>query len=86
MIEKVSRLWIDRKLRAYQLAVDLGRRTADERIARLILGLQERLVSLGTAEGQDNRSSRCANIMWRTPPASLPSMSARCCPSFVGAD
>ena len=52
MIEKVSKLWIDRKLRAYQLAVDLGRRTADERIARLILGLQERLASLGMTEGR----------------------------------
>jgi CRP/FNR family transcriptional regulator len=52
LIEKVSKLWIDRKMRADQLAVDLGRRTADERIARLILNLQERLASRGMAEGR----------------------------------
>jgi CRP/FNR family transcriptional regulator, anaerobic regulatory protein len=52
LIEKVSKLWIDRELRAHQLAVDLGRRTADERIARLILNLQERLTSRGMAEGR----------------------------------
>jgi CRP-like cAMP-binding protein len=43
MFEKLSRAWIDEKDRADQLIVDLGRRTADERIARLILNLAERL-------------------------------------------
>ncbi|HZD90718.1 MAG TPA: Crp/Fnr family transcriptional regulator [Pseudolabrys sp.] len=35
--------WVEEKSRADQLIVDLGRRTADERIARLIHGLVERL-------------------------------------------
>jgi CRP/FNR family transcriptional regulator len=52
LFEKVSRSWVDRKLRANHLAVDLGRRTADERIARLILGLRERLANRGMVQGQ----------------------------------
>ena len=52
MFDKISRLWIDGKLRAHDLAVDLGRRTADERIARLILGLKDRLTSRGLAQGE----------------------------------
>ena len=52
LFEKASKIWIDRKLRAHQLAVDLGRRTADERIARLILNLRERLASRGMVRGQ----------------------------------
>jgi CRP/FNR family transcriptional regulator len=51
-IEKLSGLWLERKLRAVELAVDLGRRTADERIARLILGLRDRLAARGMAQGQ----------------------------------
>lgn len=43
LFEKLSRAWIEEKSRADQLIVDLGRRTADERIARLILNLSERL-------------------------------------------
>jgi CRP-like cAMP-binding protein len=43
LLEKMSKAWIDEKMRADQLIVDLGRRTADERIARLILNLIERL-------------------------------------------
>ena len=43
MFDKLSRAWIEEKDRADQLIVDLGRRTADERIARLILNLAERL-------------------------------------------
>ena len=39
----LSRVWIEEKDRSDQLIVDLGRRTADERIARLILNLAERL-------------------------------------------
>jgi CRP-like cAMP-binding protein len=42
-MDKLSRAWSEEKARADQLIVDLGRRTADERIARLILGLVERL-------------------------------------------
>ncbi len=47
LFEKVSKAWIEEKTRADQLIVDLGRRTADERIARLILNLAERLIRLG---------------------------------------
>jgi CRP-like cAMP-binding protein len=43
LFDKLSRSWIDEKSRDDQLIVDLGRRTADERIARLILGLVDRL-------------------------------------------
>ncbi len=43
LMEKLSKAWIDEKSRADQLIVDLGRRTADERIARLILNLVDRL-------------------------------------------
>jgi CRP/FNR family transcriptional regulator, anaerobic regulatory protein len=52
LIEKVAKVWSDRKLRAEQLAVDLGRRTADERIARLILNLRERLAARGMVQDQ----------------------------------
>lgn len=47
MFEKLSNIWIEEKSRADQLIVDLGRRTAEERISRLILGLRERLVQRG---------------------------------------
>jgi len=47
LLEKFSRAWIEEKARADQLIVDLGRRTAEERIARLILSLQDRLVRRG---------------------------------------
>lgn len=45
LYDKLSSIWIDEKIRAEELIVDLGRRTADERIARLILELAERLAS-----------------------------------------
>lgn len=43
LLDKLSKVWIEEKVRADQLIVDLGRRTADERIARLIMNLVERL-------------------------------------------
>src|SRR5690606_34307707 len=43
MLERFSAAWVEERSRADQLIVDLGRRTADERIARLILSLGERL-------------------------------------------
>jgi CRP-like cAMP-binding protein len=52
LIEKIARVWNDRKLQAQQLAVDLGRRTADERIARLILNLRDRLAGRGMVQDQ----------------------------------
>jgi CRP/FNR family transcriptional regulator, anaerobic regulatory protein len=44
---QISKAWIEEKQRADQLIVDLGRRTAEERIARLILNLAERLAQRG---------------------------------------
>lgn len=43
LFDKLCKAWIEEKDRADQLIIDLGRRTADERIARLILNLAERL-------------------------------------------
>jgi CRP/FNR family transcriptional regulator, anaerobic regulatory protein len=51
--ERLASAWIEEKQRTDQLIVDLGRRTADERIARLILNLSERLARRGmTVEGE----------------------------------
>jgi CRP/FNR family transcriptional regulator, anaerobic regulatory protein len=47
MLERFCKAWIEEKTRSDQLIVDLGRRTADERIARLILNLHERLIRRG---------------------------------------
>lgn len=47
LMEKFSKAWIEEKAQADQLIVDLGRRTAEERIARLILNLQDRLARRG---------------------------------------
>jgi CRP-like cAMP-binding protein len=47
LLEKLSKTWIDERAAADQLAADLGRRTADERIARLILNLTKRLTKRG---------------------------------------
>jgi CRP/FNR family transcriptional regulator len=43
LLDTFFQAWVDEKARADQLIVDLGRRTADERIARLILNLIDRL-------------------------------------------
>lgn len=47
LIRALSKSWITEKLAADQLAIDLGRRTAHERIARLIESLKERLAARG---------------------------------------
>ena len=52
LFEKISKCWIEEKANSDQLALDLGRRTADERIARLILNLAERLTKRGMMHGQ----------------------------------
>jgi CRP/FNR family transcriptional regulator, anaerobic regulatory protein len=52
LLEKFSKVWIEEKAESDQLAVDLGRRTADERIARLILRLSSRLTKRGMLQGQ----------------------------------
>ena len=44
LLERMFALWSEDKARADQLALDLGRRRADERIARLILRLREKMV------------------------------------------
>jgi CRP-like cAMP-binding protein len=43
LLDAFFNAWVEEKTRADQLIVDLGRRTADERIARLILNLVDRL-------------------------------------------
>jgi CRP/FNR family transcriptional regulator len=52
LLEKLSKAWVEERTQADQLALDLGRRTADERIARLILNLAERLAKRGLVNGQ----------------------------------
>lgn len=47
LCDKLLKAWLDEKNRSDQIIVDLGRRTAEERIARLILSLQERLARRG---------------------------------------
>jgi CRP/FNR family transcriptional regulator len=48
LLEKLFGLWNEAKARADQLALDLGRRRADERIARLILRLAEKVAKRTT--------------------------------------
>jgi len=50
-LEKLFDAWIEEKQRADQLITDLGRRTASERIARLILNLADRLARRGMTSG-----------------------------------
>lgn len=52
LFEKFTRVWIKEKARADELIIDLGRRTATERIARLTLSLVERLAKRGMARGE----------------------------------
>lgn len=52
LLEKLSKTWIEERTQADQLALDLGRRTADERIARLILNLSERLAKRAMVNGR----------------------------------
>ena len=52
LIEKLAKAWSEEKARADRLIVDLGRRTADERIARLILNLAERLAQRGIVQSE----------------------------------
>jgi CRP-like cAMP-binding protein len=54
LLEILTKTWIEERKQADQLAVDLGRRTAAERIARLILSLTERLARRGLV--QDNNT------------------------------
>ena len=58
-LENMSKLWMEEREQCDQLAVSLGRRTAEERIARFILGLVERLRKLSLAEklGRDDAAT-----------------------------
>jgi CRP/FNR family transcriptional regulator, anaerobic regulatory protein len=47
LFEKLGKAWIEEKAQAEQLIIDLGRRTADERIAHLIVNLANRLARRG---------------------------------------
>jgi CRP/FNR family transcriptional regulator, anaerobic regulatory protein len=50
LFDSFAKAWVEEKVRADQLIADLGRRTADERIARLILNLTERLSQRGLTQ------------------------------------
>ena len=52
LLTAVSRMWTDESARADRLAIDLGRRGAAERIARLILNLSDRLRRRGMMQDQ----------------------------------
>jgi CRP-like cAMP-binding protein len=52
LLDKFVKVWIDERMEADQLIVDLGRRTAEERLARLILNLMKRLAKLGMVKDQ----------------------------------
>ena len=52
LLEKLFGLWNEAKARADQLALDLGRRRADERIARLILRLADKVAKRTTVRSQ----------------------------------
>jgi methyl-accepting chemotaxis protein len=52
VLGKLAKIWIEERTQGDQLALDLGRRTADERIARLILNLAKKLVKCGMMNGQ----------------------------------
>lgn len=47
LMDAFARIWVDEKARCDELIIDLGRRTAEERIARLILHLRGRLIARG---------------------------------------
>ena len=52
LLERLFGLWNEAKIRADQLALDLGRRRADERIARLILRLADKIAKRNIERGQ----------------------------------
>jgi CRP/FNR family transcriptional regulator, anaerobic regulatory protein len=52
LFEIVIKSWVEEEERSAQLIVDLGRRTADERLSRLILRLADRLARRGMMDNQ----------------------------------
>ena len=51
LMDKVSKIWSEERIQSDQMALDLGRRTADERIARLIINIADRLGKRGMRNG-----------------------------------
>ena len=51
VLEKLSEIWNEERAQADQLALDLGRRTAEARIARLILRLADKAEKRGMKRG-----------------------------------
>jgi len=51
-LERVAKAWLEEKMRADHLIVDLGRCSAEERIARLILNLEQRLAERGMVQAE----------------------------------
>jgi CRP/FNR family transcriptional regulator len=51
LMDRVSKIWSEERIHFDQMALDLGRRTADERIARLIVNIADRLVKRGMRHG-----------------------------------
>lgn len=52
LLERLAKIWNEERTQADQLALALGRRTADERIAQLILNLADKIAKRGMANGQ----------------------------------
>jgi CRP/FNR family transcriptional regulator len=71
IFDKIMSACNDEKNRAHQLIVDLGRRTAAERVARLLLDIWNRLESSGMVEGNSIefplRQSHIADATGLTP-------------------
>lgn len=51
LMDRVSKIWSEERIHFDQMALDLGRRTADERIARLIVNIADRLAKRGMRHG-----------------------------------
>jgi CRP/FNR family transcriptional regulator, anaerobic regulatory protein len=71
LLDTLSKAWIEEKTRSDQLIVGLGRRSADERIAQLILSLKGRLAKRGFVRGSTFefplRQHHIADAMGLTP-------------------
>ncbi len=51
LMDKISKIWSDERNQFDQMALDLGRRTAEERVARLVVNLADRLAKRGMRDG-----------------------------------
>jgi CRP-like cAMP-binding protein len=52
LLEAILKAWVDEETRSDYLIVDLGRRPSDERVARLILNLRQRLLTKGLVQSK----------------------------------